>query len=197
MIRDIKRVRVIDFGIAKVVESLVEYRTKTGLTPGTISYASPEQLTGEGELSGASDQFSLCVVVYEMLTGELPFQPQNPFEMIRLHQEGVKNPPRKLRPDLPTEAETVMLRALSYNPQNRFPTVTEFSNSLKNAFAKPDSFGVKTEILTAEPAFLPATKEANSSNMAIADSRQVNLSDAKSINPNFASRCFSNFRRNA
>lgn len=177
-----KRVRVIDFGIAKVVESLIEYKTKTGLTPGTISYASPEQLTGERELTGASDQFSLGVVAYEMLTGELPFQPQNPFEMIRLHQEGVKTLPRKIRSDLPTEAETVILRSLSHNPQNRFPTVTDFSNSLKNAFAKTDSFITKPENPVIKPAVLPTIQEASFDNIAIADnSKQSNLGDAKTV----------------
>lgn len=177
-----ERVRIIDFGIAKVLESLVEYRTKTGLVPGTICYASPEQLTGEKELTGASDQFSLGVVAYEMLTGELPFQPQNPFEMIRLHQEGVKTLPRNIRPDLPTEAETVLLRALSHNPQNRFPSVTDFSNSLKNSLAKTEPFITKTGIPITEHIILPETEEANLSNFAMAgNSKQNNLKDDNPI----------------
>lgn len=168
------RVRVIDFGIAKVVESLVEYDTKTGVAPATLRYASPEQITGEKQLTGASDQFSLAVVAYEMLTGELPFQAQNVFQMVRLHQEGVNNLPRILRPDLPAEAETVLLRALSYNPQNRFPDITDFSNSLKTALTA-NAFSTKPEI----PVIFPTTREVKFNDKDAAE--QNDFRNAKTV----------------
>ncbi len=110
-----------DFGIAKVTTAT--NLTQTGATMGTPAYMSPEQCRAK-ELSGASDQYSLGVVAYEMLTGNAPFQ-GSPFEVMHAHT--AKAPPgiRERRSDCPAGLEAAVLRMLAKEPSDRFPTVAE------------------------------------------------------------------------
>ncbi len=101
------RVRLIDFGIARVEDAQLAPVTTVSRGIGTIRYMAPEQLAGVLEQTSAVDIYSFAIVVYEMLTGELPFNPQSIVEMFQLQKEGVKVSPRELREDLPEEAETI------------------------------------------------------------------------------------------
>jgi len=112
---------VTDFGIAKVTTA--SNLTQTGLTIGTPKYMSPEQCLAR-ELSGASDQYSLGVVAYEMLTGKPPFH-GSPFEIMQAHASTPVPELRDRRPDCPPELEAAVLRMLAKNPGERFPTVAE------------------------------------------------------------------------
>lgn len=112
---------VTDFGIAKVTSSA--NLTQTGLTIGTPKYMSPEQCLAR-ELSGASDQYSLGVVAYEMLTGDPPFG-GSPFEIMQAHASAPVPGIRERRPDCPPEIEAAVLRMLAKDPAERFPSVAE------------------------------------------------------------------------
>jgi len=112
---------VTDFGIAKAASAV--HLTQTGSTLGTPSYMSPEQCLAR-ELSGASDQYSLGIVAYEMLVGRPPFT-GSPFEIMQAHTMGAVGPFRDLRPDCPPELEAAVLHMLARDPAERFPTVAE------------------------------------------------------------------------
>jgi len=112
---------VTDFGIAKVAES--PNQTQTGTVVGTPVYMSPEQCYAR-ELTGASDQYSLGVVAYEMLVGRPPFSGSS-FALMRSHTDSP--PPRlhEVRPDIPPDMEAAVTRMLAKTPEERFPSLTD------------------------------------------------------------------------
>ncbi len=119
-----------DFGIAKIVGSAANL-TATGALVGTPQYMSPEQFeSGEQVSSPASDQYSLAVMIYEMVTGRTPYQAETPWAIIGMHQRQEALPlPRLLRPDLPDAAENALLKALSRDPALRYPTCTALAEA--------------------------------------------------------------------
>ena len=123
---------VADFGIALAVRnSAGERLTASGLSVGTPQYMSPEQATGERELTARSDLFSLGVVVYEMLTGDPPFRGSTSQAVVaRLMTErpaGI----RTVRDTVPVEIETAVLRVLAKVPADRFPSGDAFAAALR------------------------------------------------------------------
>ena len=112
---------VTDFGIAKATES--PSRTLTGALIGTPAYMSPEQCRGT-EVSGASDQYSLGVVAYEMLTGSPPFSGST-FTVMQAHVERPPIPVRVLAGDCSPDLESVILRMLAKDPADRFPRIAD------------------------------------------------------------------------
>jgi serine/threonine protein kinase len=124
-------VRLIDFGIASVQDSQAAAEATSTRVAGTVFYMAPEQL--EGRPSPASDIFAIAVLAYEMLTGARPFNPKSPYEVLEKLREGVRTRPSQLRPDLPGEAEEVILRALSYDEAARPASAREFVDALARA----------------------------------------------------------------
>jgi len=112
---------VTDFGIAKVAES--QGLTQTGATIGTPSYMSPEQCAAKRELTGASDQYSLGIVVYEMLTGRLPFEAETTVGLLFAHVHETPPPIGDLRPDCPEEIGEAVMRMLAKDPEERWPNI--------------------------------------------------------------------------
>ena len=112
---------VTDFGIAKAAES--PSRTLTGALVGTPAYMSPEQCRGT-EVSGASDQYSLGAVAYEMLTGSPPFSGST-FTVMQAHVEQQPLPVRVLSGDCPPELESAILRMLAKDPADRWPRIAD------------------------------------------------------------------------
>ncbi|GEM_PF-4789616 len=141
---------LIDFGIARVGGSKVADPTFFANVVGTIKYMSPEQHFADTDLTAASDIYSAAIVAYEILTGQLPFQPQTPTEsneklnsdMFRMKQLGVRTRPRFVRNDIPVAAEKILLSALEFEkgkrPQNARAFGRELGEALRgNAPAKP------------------------------------------------------------
>jgi serine/threonine-protein kinase len=108
-----QQVKVIDFGIAKVKDSVLGQTTDTNVAVGTVSYMAPEQLSGK-PISAATDVYALAEIAYEMLSGRKPFNPQTGFELLGLQKEGVRINLQDLRPGLPHQAQAIILRALSF-----------------------------------------------------------------------------------
>jgi eukaryotic-like serine/threonine-protein kinase len=127
------RVRLIDFGIARVGESKLAPETQIQRAIGTILYMAPEQLTSVGDLTPAADIYSAATVAYEIITGELPFKPKTVVDMYKLQQEGVKRKPTTFRPDLPQEAEELLLRALQFDAEKRPQDARTFGRELARA----------------------------------------------------------------
>ncbi len=125
-----ERVRLIDFGIARVGDSRLAEETKAFFSVGTLQYIAPEQLEGNLAQTPATDIYAFAIVLYQMLTGKLPFEPHNPVEMFVMQKEGVKIPPGDLRNNLPAEAEKVLLSALEFEPDKRPQNARAFGRRL-------------------------------------------------------------------
>jgi tRNA A-37 threonylcarbamoyl transferase component Bud32 len=119
-----------DFGIARVQEATA-HLTGTGIL-GTPPYMAPEVFR-EGEVSAASDLYALGVALYEMLTGQLPFEGETPAQVMRAHLEQAVPDVRRLRPELPPEVQQVMAQALAKNPARRYATASELAEALAEA----------------------------------------------------------------
>ena len=120
-----------DFGIALAVRAAAGERlTETGLSVGTPPYMSPEQATAERQLDGRSDEYSLGVVLYEMLAGEPPFTGATGQAVIAKLMTVQPTPLRTLRDTVPESVDAAVARALAKVPADRFPTVAEFAAAL-------------------------------------------------------------------
>jgi len=123
-------VKITDFGIAKVTAS--EQFTMTGAILGTPHYMSPEQVQGQS-VDGRSDQFSLAVIAYEMLTGEKPYTGEHLTTVVYKIVAEEPAPPHRLNPTLGGTIEVVIRKALAKKPDARFQTCQEFSDALEKA----------------------------------------------------------------
>lgn len=124
-----------DFGVVKVVG--LSRLTATGVQIGTPEYMSPEQSTGVGAVSTASDIYSLAIVCYEMLTGQVPFRAETPVALMRLHLTEAPTLPSHVAPGLSPGIDAVMMRALAKEPAERYKTAGEFVAALQSAAGLP------------------------------------------------------------
>src|SRR5438445_8503041 len=120
------RVKVTDFGIAR---SGASQMTETGSIIGTAQYLSPEQARG-APVDPRSDLYSVGIVLYEMLTGSVPFTGDTPLEIAMKHLSAIPTPPSELRPDIPHDLDLVVLRALAKDPEDRYPSAEEMAADL-------------------------------------------------------------------
>lgn len=124
------RVKVTDFGIARAVTSAT--MTQTGTIIGSVHYFSPEQAKG-GAVSAKSDIYSLGVVMYEMLTGVLPFTGETPISIALKQLQEDPQPPRELNSEIPPLVEAIVLKSMAKNPEQRFFDVGEMIADLRLA----------------------------------------------------------------
>lgn len=127
--------KVVDFGLAKL--SGRTKLTKTGMTPGTVAYMSPEQLKGE-DVDQRSDIWALGVVLYEMITGETPFGGDYEQAMMYSILNEEPRPARSLRPDVPTDVGRLIDKALSKDPNERYQTSAELVLALQSLARRLD-----------------------------------------------------------
>ena len=123
--------KITDFGIAKVLDSDVSL-TNTGMVVGTVQYMSPEQIAAQ-EITGRSDQFSLAVIAYEMLTGQRPFQGNSWASVIHSIMANEPPPLNQHREDLDSDATVVLRKALAKDPAARYETCREFADALERS----------------------------------------------------------------
>ena len=123
-------VKVTDFGIARA--TAMTTMTRTGALMGTPHYMSPEQAQGE-RADVRSDIYSLGIVLYQMLTGQLPFEANTPFEVIRQHVDQRPETVRRLRSDIPRALERIVSRCLEKNPEGRYATPGQLAQALAEA----------------------------------------------------------------
>jgi tRNA A-37 threonylcarbamoyl transferase component Bud32 len=127
-----QQVKIIDFGIARVENSKLAENTASPIMAGTISYMSPEQLMSN-TVSASTDIYAMGIIAYEMVTGRKPFNPSSVFNLMFMQKEGVKVRPSQLRKELGEEAERVILKALSFNPEDRQARARDFGEQLAMA----------------------------------------------------------------
>ena len=129
---------VADFGIARsAAGDGAPALTGTGLAIGTPAYMSPEQATGEREVDGRTDVYSLGCVLYEMLVGEPPYTGPTPFAILTKRMTDPVPSPRRLRPDLPREVDSAVTRALALDAADRFATAAAFVDALGSPATSP------------------------------------------------------------
>jgi len=153
-----EQVKVLDFGIAKVISDTAGSLVSQAL--GTPHYASPEQFRQGGRIDNRADIYSLGVILYQMLTGELPFNASSVHEMIRQHL--TEQPPsvRTLRPEIPEAVEQLVSRMLAKEPIMRPGSASEVSDSLELALNRPNKTQAET-LVDIEPATENGTEQSN------------------------------------
>ena len=132
------RARVADFGIARAGVSEI---TATGSVLGTAQYLSPEQAQGL-EVTAASDLYSVGVILYEALTGRVPFEADSPVAVALKQVSEQPRRPSEVNPRVPLALDGVVLRALAKDPQNRYASADEFLRALETAEIDPGGSGL-------------------------------------------------------
>jgi serine/threonine-protein kinase len=150
-------VKVTDFGIARAASSST--MTRTGSILGTAHYISPEQAMGE-PVGPASDLYSLGVVLYEMLTGELPYDAETPLGIAMKHVNGHLQPPKAVNPWIPDGINAITCRLLAKDPEDRYPSDAELIEDLERVAAGLAPASATTELMTtrAMPAAVAPTR---------------------------------------
>ncbi|MDQ0416707.1 serine/threonine-protein kinase [Croceifilum oryzae] len=125
------RYKVADFGIARLLRN-TNNLTKTGTIMGSIHYFSPEQARGH-VIGYPSDLYSLGIVMYEMVTGKVPFHAEEDIAIVLKHIQTPVPDPRKINPDIPAEFTQVLRKSMEKDPKKRFQTAEEMKKALQSA----------------------------------------------------------------
>jgi serine/threonine protein kinase len=147
--------KVMDFGIARMLGT--EHFTHGGYMMGTPAYMAPEQVLGH-EVDGRADLYSVGVVLYRLLSRELPFKADTAIAMVQKQIADLPTPLRTFRPDLPEWCGLVIERALAKRPDDRFPSAEEFRRSLLAA-VRPQALSEMPTMMTPTPLGIPIDPE--------------------------------------
>ena len=122
-------IKVTDFGIARFSKNTTRSMTMTNKAIGSVHYISPEQARGE-PTDAKSDLYSLGVMMYEMLTGKLPFDADNAVSVAIMQLQSDPEPPRKINPKIPVGLEEIIIRTMQKEPKKRYRSAAEMYNDL-------------------------------------------------------------------
>ena len=128
--------KVTDFGIAKAVSNSTI--TAFGATIGSVHYFSPEHAKG-GITDAKSDLYSLGVVLYEMVTGKVPFDADTPVSVALMHMQQEPLPPSDINPNVPQSVSQIIMKAMQKDPALRYNSATEMKASLEAVLKNPDA----------------------------------------------------------
>ncbi len=158
-------VKVMDFGIARALGQARQ--TRVGHVIGTFEYMSPERVLGQDkDVDIPSDIYSLGVLLYEMLTGTLPFGGENEFAIMKAHVNDPPVPPRTFAPHITPQLEAAILKAMAKQPQERFPSTREFRAAVlgidtrrgdaEASGPKPTRLWIREDLVAPAPQAIPA-----------------------------------------
>jgi eukaryotic-like serine/threonine-protein kinase len=158
LLADSGHVKVADFGIARAVEATTI--SQSGDILGSSKYMSPEQAAGE-QVGPASDLYSLGVVLYEMLTGRVPFEVESPADVPVRHAVAPPRRPKELDSEVPEDLDAITMRLVATNPEDRYGSAEEVIQKLRRARAGMASVRSSTDGATTETA--PGVPRASTS----------------------------------
>ncbi|MGJ3240960.1 MAG: serine/threonine-protein kinase [Anaerolineae bacterium] len=144
MFDDNQTAYIVDFGIAKALQQADTGLTAEHMVLGTPSYMPPELWRGDAPL-GASDQYALAIVVFQILTGQLPFKADSPSAVMYKHLNEAVPSARQLNPNLSQAVSDVIQRAMHKDPRQRYPLVGNFVNALTHAITLPPNAAATQE----------------------------------------------------
>ncbi len=144
-----EQVKVTDFCVSSGRDTKAEF-----------NYKSPEQVGGQLP-TFASDTYSLAVIAYEMLTGQLPFKASNPKALLKAQKSGLTTKIADIKQDLPPLVDDVIDKALSFNPSDRYPKARDFGEALYNSLMTASPWEDKSEAKKEEKADIEADEEVN------------------------------------
>ncbi|CAN5750498.1 hypothetical protein BH23ACT11_BH23ACT11_13880 [soil metagenome] len=148
-----RHVKVTDFGIARVAATPA--MTEPGTMVGTVHYVSPEQASGD-PVEPASDLYSLGAVLYEMLTGQVPYDAEDPIAIVMKHLEGRLTPTKELNPDVPEALDYVTTKLLARDPGKRYASASGLIGDLKEIPAQ----GLTATLPLSKTRTMPASRNA-------------------------------------
>ncbi len=165
--------KVADFGIARAVSSTT--MTKMGAVMGTAHYLSPEQALGK-PATPKSDLYALGVVLYEMLTREVPHDAETPIGIAMQHIQGELRPPREVNPNVPEEINALVVRLMAKEPEQRYQDAAELIDDLKRVLRSLEYRGTTVE---QPPGDVAIPKEAEPSTVRVPDLAGQGLPQAR------------------
>jgi eukaryotic-like serine/threonine-protein kinase len=179
---DRERIKVLDFGIAKLQQGSAgdSVKTRTGTLMGTPIYMSPEQCRGTRTVDHRSDIYSLGIIFFEMLCGQPPFVSEGFGELVNMHLNVPAPSPSSQRADVSPAIDAVVARMLAKNPDDRFSDMAEVQTALKasggSMFVVRGSVPSSPELSGRTPAPVPAGKGASSGNPKLPKLRDTTFS---------------------
>ncbi len=148
-----KRLLLTDFGLVKIVsggQDALNRLSETGMPMGTPDYMAPEQVIGN-EIDARADIYSLGVVLYQMVTGTVPFKGEMPMRVALQHVHTPPPPPRQMRPELPVAAEQVILRVLAKRPEDRYLHARDLASAFRLTLEAAGALVGEMQSITAAP----------------------------------------------
>ncbi len=143
--------KLLDFGVSKMTTAGIPSETSRSAVLGTPHYMAPEQALGTNEVGARADQYAFALVVYECVTGVLPFVSENIMALLHEVSRGVQRPPSIHAPDLPRPLDAILLRALSADPRDRYADLDELTQELLT-FASPRAADGYAALVERDPA---------------------------------------------
>ncbi|NGO10848.1 protein kinase [Streptomyces sp. HC44] len=144
-------VKVMDFGIARAMQSGVTSMTQTGMVVGTPQYLSPEQALGRG-VDARSDLYSVGIMLFQLITGRLPFDADSPLAIAYAHVQEEPVAPSSINRSLPPAMDSLVARALKKNPNERFPSAESM---------RDECHRVAQSLHTAAPSIVPGVQTSS------------------------------------
>ena len=142
-----------DFGIARMTADVTQL-TSTGNVLGTVDYIAPELFEGNNKANALSDLYSLGVLLFEMVTGRLPFHADSQIAVVTMHISKPPPLPRSLNPHISPQVEHVILKALEKKPERRYQSAIELANAFCLAIAESDMEETQEDISGSAPVAL-------------------------------------------
>ncbi|MGW7272370.1 protein kinase domain-containing protein [Streptomyces sp. NPDC054864] len=151
-------VKVMDFGIARAMQSGVTSMTQTGMVVGTPQYLSPEQALGRG-VDARSDLYSVGIMLFQLTTGRLPFEADSPLAIAYAHVQEEPVAPSSINRSLPPAVDAIVARALKKNPNERFPTAEAM---------RDECLRVAQSLQSAAPSIVPGAQTSSGAGVGAA-----------------------------